>query len=680
MKNYLVVILACLCVFPLHAQKPAMTTDDGMDMVGLSSAMLSPDGNSILYATSEQVWKTNKRKASWHYISPDSSLSYPYFGETATSSIQYSPDGKYLAMKRKGKEHQQLFLMHTRGGEPVKLSSHKTSVGAYKWAPDSKGIFFVSDQIKKDKEKKKLKDGYDHVIIDEGPNGQRKGSWEYIWYIDLATKKAKKLTKQDQLIGNFDISPDGKHILFTARTENRRNQSNRAEIFLFSLKDSSTKQLTDNKAPESRLKWAPDGKSFAYVAADDKEWELREGKIWVMNLESGKYEMLSKNYVGSIRSYYWSADSKTIYFQGLQKTTTNLFSLNVSNGALTNISNRDKGTVGLLDLNPKTQQAVLSIHDHRTPADLYVTDLTTYAPKRLTNLNPRIEDSLALANMEVMTWNSKDGLEIEGLLFLPENYDENKKYPFLLHIHGGPAGVFTDAFRYNYPVWAGLGFVQLCPNVRGSSGYGDELLRGNMNDIGGMDYEDLMSGVDALIQKGIIDPDKMAVRGWSYGGILGGTTITKTDRFKAASLGAMVSDWTSEYGIGFNHDVRLWYIGGTPWENPEGYREKSALTHVKNIETPLLLLHGDKDRTDTEPQSMMFFTALKDMGKTVRYIQFPREPHGFREPRHRRTRDIEEIKWVMKYTLDKDWKPWERKDEKEKKKEEKNTPTQETSP
>ena len=680
MKNYLVVVLISLCVLSLQAQQPAMPTDDGMDMTSLGGAILSPDGKSILYSTSKQVWKTNKRKTTWQYISPDSSLTYPFLGETATSSIQYSPDGKYLAMKRKGKEHQQLFLMHTQGGEPVKLSSHKTSVGSYKWAPDSKGIFFVSNKVQEAKEKKKTKDGYDHLIIDEGPNGQRKGSWRYIWYLDLESKKAKKLTKKDQIIGGFEVSPDGKHILFTARTENRRNQSNLSEIFLFSIEDSSTKQLTDNKAPEGRLKWAPDGKTISYVAADDKEWELREGKIWTMDLESGKYEMLSKNYVGSIRSYYWSEDGKTIYFQGLQKTVTNLFSLDVASGEITNLSNRTSGSVGLMDLNPKTKQALVSIQDHKTPSDLHITGLDAFSPKRLSKLNPKIQDSLALANMEVMTWKSKDGMDIEGLLFLPEGYDENKKYPFLLHIHGGPAGVFTDAFRYNYPVWAGLGFIQLCPNVRGSSGYGDEVLRGNMNDIGGMDYEDLMTGVDALIEKGMIDPDKMAGRGWSYGGILGGTTITKTNRFKAASLGAMVSDWTSEYGIGFNHDVKLWYIGGTPWENPEGYREKSPLTNAKNVETPLLLLHGDKDVTDTEPQSMMFFTALKDMGKTVRYIRFPREPLGFREPRHRRTRDTEEIKWIMKYTLGEDWKVWERKDEKEKKKDTEKATMGETSP
>jgi dipeptidyl aminopeptidase/acylaminoacyl peptidase len=260
-------------------------------------------------------------------------------------------------------------------------------------------------------------------------------------------------------------------------------------------------------------------------------------------------------------------------------------------------------------------------------------------------------------------------MEIEGILVLPHDY-ETGRIPFLLHVHGGPAGVFTNSFRSSFHVWAGLGYAQLLPNVRGSSAYTDDLLRGNMRDIGGGDYWDLMTGVDYVIERGCADRDKMAIRGWSYGGILGGWTITQTNRFKAASLGAMVSDWTSEYGPGFNHDVRLWYIGGTPWENPEGYRQRSALTHVANVETPTLLLHGINDRTDTEAQSMMFFAALKDRGKATRYIRFPREPHGFREPRHQRTRDIEEIKWIQKYVLDIDWTPWEREEEEEEKTEE----------
>ncbi len=316
---------------------------------------------------------------------------------------------------------------------------------------------------------------------------------------------------------------------------------------------------------------------------------------------------------------------------------------------------------------------VYSFSDYKTPTDVYASGLKKFKPVRLTDANPWVREEIALAEMKLIQWDSIKDFRIEGLLHLPPGYGrdgEKKPFPLMLHIHGGPAGCFTNRFNARYHIYAGLGYVQLSPNVRGSSGYTDALRLGNTVDkndgIGKGDYWDLINGVETLIERGIADKDRMGLRGWSYGGILGGWTITQTQRFKAASIGAGVYDWTSEYGPGFNHDVRLWHIGGTPWDNPGAYRQQSALTHVKNVTTPTLLLHGMKDLTDTEPQSMMFFTALKDQGKTVRYIRFPRERHGFREPRHQRVRDIEEIRWMQKYILGREWTPPKRpKKEKE---------------
>ena len=269
---------------------------------------------------------------------------------------------------------------------------------------------------------------------------------------------------------------------------------------------------------------------------------------------------------------------------------------------------------------------VYSFQDFDTPPDLYTAEVDNFEPVRLTDTNPQIAE-LQLGGMQDFRWKSHDGMEIEGLLHLPVGYEEGKSYPLMLNIHGGPAGNFPNGWRSSYHWWAGLGYVAMSANVRGSSGYTDHLREGNTvargDGIGFGDFQDLMTGVDSLIERGIVDPERMGVRGWSYGGILGGWTITHTDRFKAASIGAGVYDWTSEYGPGFNNDVRLWHIGGTPWDNPDGYRNQSALTHAKNVTSATLLIHGIEDRTDTEQQSMMFFTALKDIGAVpVRYMKF----------------------------------------------------------
>jgi dipeptidyl aminopeptidase/acylaminoacyl peptidase len=669
-KTATLLVISFLFIFSGFSQKRNLTTDDGLQMVGLSSSMISPDGQSVIFGKSTLNWEKNKRETKYFYISADGENEYQYIGEDGASSLTYSPKGTYISLKRAVDKKQQVFLMRTSGGEAVQLTKHETSVGSYVWAEDESAIFFIADRAQSKEEEKKKKDGYDSYVVDEGPNGQTADNWNNVWMIDLKTKKEKQLTKGDHLLSSLAVAPNGKKLAFTRRTENRRNQGNLSEIYLYDLEKEEMIQLTDNAAPEGGLQWSPDSKKLAYTAQDDKTWELRNDKIWIMDPSTKDYEMASGNFEGNIQGYYWAKDGKSIYFNGLQRTQSNLYQLNLANKSVNKLTD-SQGILRVYGMSKAQDKVLFSLNDTDKPSDLYVSDLPNFKPKQLTDLNPNFQDSFYLANTRVIQWKSKDGTEIEGLLHLPPDYEEGKKYPLLLHIHGGPAGVFTESFSTRYHVWAGLGYVQLTPNVRGSSGYTDELLRGNMKDIGGGDYEDLMTGVDKLIADGIVDEDKMAVRGWSYGGILGGTVITKTDRFKAASLGAMVSDWTSEYGIGFNFDVRLWYIGGTFWENPEGYRSKSALTNVEKVTTPTLLLHGMNDRTDTEAQSMMFFAALKDLGKDVRYIRFPREPHGFREPRHQRTRDVEEIKWVMKHTLGVDWEPKELLD---KKKEEKVKP------
>ncbi|SMO91198.1 S9 family peptidase [Gracilimonas mengyeensis] len=671
MQKTLLTLLALIVSFSAVAQKRAMTTDDYINMVNLRSSYLSPDGEFVIFGKSKVDWDENEYNTKYYYIPADSGDSYQYLGEEGGSDIKFSPDGKYISLKRRADKKSQIFLLPTQGGEAVQLTEHKSSVGSYEWGADSKTIYFESDVPKSSEEKKKYEAGYDHFFMDEPPHGQSEGEWNHLWKFDIDSKEETKLTHGELIIGSFTVSPDQKRLLYTAKFQNRRNLGNKSEIYLLQIGDSTVTQLTDNDAPEGSLTWLPDNKHFVYSAPDDEEWELRQDKLWKMNVDSKEYEMISGNYNGDMRGYYVSPNGKKIYFQGTEKTNTNLYSLNVDNGRVQRLSDVT-GTFNVMDFDKKRETVLFSKEDIVTPADLYVADLGDLEnPTRLTDLNPFVRDSLQLADYEVVSWESYDGLEIEGIKYTPAEVENDGSAPFLLHIHGGPAGVFTNSFSARYHVWAGLGYVQLAPNVRGSTAYGDEFLQGNMEDIGDGDYNDLMSGVDMMIENEEVDSDKMAVRGWSYGGILGGTVITKTDRFKAASLGAMVSDWSSEYGLGFNYDVRLWYIGGTPWNNPEDYRHRSPATHAADVTTPTLFLHGLNDRVDTPAQSQIFFTYLKDIGKVdTRYIKFKREGHGFREPRNQRTRDIEEIKWIQKYTLGLDWEAWERAEKKDKKSDE----------
>jgi dipeptidyl aminopeptidase/acylaminoacyl peptidase len=659
MRKLALIALAVVLAAPLEAQqRRAMTTDDGLDMVRVGGATISPDGSWVLFSKSKLDWGENERNTTWWRVPADGGEAYRYIGEEGGSNFQFSPDGGMLSFTRSVDEKSQLFLLRTIGGEATKLGDHETSVGSYRWSEDGTQIFFVAPEPKSEEEEKARKDGDDAIFVDEGPNGQQTGEWNNFWVIDVSDGEEKRLTEVDHRVGSFSVSPGGDQIVFTSRSENRRNQQNHSEIRLLDVESGEIRQLTENQAPESRMAWAPDGQRFAYTARTDDQWELMLDKIWIMDPASGDRRMISGAFDGNVGTFVWTPDASALLFSGQQGTNTNLYRLDIGTGAVEPVTSA-RGSLAPSSFSRDRTRMAYVFQDFDTPADVWAGPTDGMAGVKLTDANPWIADEVELGQGEVIRWNSKDGTEIEGILMLPAGHDGGE-LPLLLHIHGGPAGVFRNAFSASNHVWAGLGYAQLFPNVRGSSGYDDELLRGNFEDIGGGDYEDLMTGVDAVIDRGVADPEQLGVRGWSYGGILGGWTITQTDRFKGASVGAMVSDWTSEYGPGFNHDVRLWYIGGTPWENPDEWRERSALTHVGNVTTPTLILHGMNDRTDTEAQSMMFFQALKDQGKTARYIRFPREPHGFREPRHQRTRDVEEIRWIQKYVRGLEWTPWER--------------------
>ncbi|MFQ5722592.1 MAG: S9 family peptidase, partial [Candidatus Aminicenantales bacterium] len=513
--------------------------------------------------------------------------------------------------------------------------------------------------------KARAKKGEDVIYVYEGPNGQtKKGSWSNLWEFCLKSNKETKLTQEKMIVGDFDISPEGKRVIYTFRRDNRRNTGNLAEIAMLNLADRKITQLTHNKAPERRPSWAPDGQRIAYLAPDDKEWKLAQAKIWIMEVNTQHYSLVSDKFKGIISNFKWTPDGQYIIFNATLRTRSNIFELEIRTGKISQLTNRE-GSLRFYSLAADGQRAACLFSDYKSPDDIWLVNFSSGQQMKLTDFNPWLKDRM-LAEMRIIRWKSKDGLPIEGLLYLPPNYQKGQKVPLILNIHGGPAGVFTNRFRAGFHIYASLGYASLCPNVRGSEGYGDEFLRGNSRDIGGGDYWDLMTGVDKVIATGIADPTKLGLKGWSYGGILGGWTLTKTKRFKAAALGAMVCDWTSEYGMGFNFDVKLWYIGGTPWQNLQGYQNKSSLTYIKNVETPVILFHGEQDTTCSIGQSMNYFTYLYEMGKPVRFLRFPREPHGFREPRHQWVRMAEEIAWMQKYINHLDWK-CQRPEEKEEK-------------
>ena len=668
---------ACLIIGASVAGQPrrAMTVDDALDLVQLSLPRISPDGRHVLYTKSELAkWKDNKRTQTIWIVDADGSSTRQFLSSDKDRSPAWAPDGKHVAFlstrdapaDKDGEASDtdaQIWVIPTDGGEATKLTTHKGKIKSFEWTKDSSAIVFVAERGQSDAEKADRKAGDDAIYVDEGANGQGRAEFTELWRVAIVDKAERPITRDDHLlIENFRVSPDGSRVAVVYRRENSRNGQFHAEVATVNSTTGELTTLTHNNAPETNVQWSPEGKMLSYLAPSDTSWELAEDKLWLIPSEGGGApRKLTARFNGDIGQYGWTPDGRAIVFGAAVRARGAAYRVNVADGSVSSIGSSGDwaGRIESISTDGRRGAAVISRPDR--PADIHVIDLATGTATAVTHVNPRAAD-FALAQFRPITWKSTDGLEVEGLLWLPPDYRAGMKVPLLLSVHGGPAGAWQPSFRAIDHVYAGLGWAVLEPNVRGSASYGDALLRGNMKDIGGGDYQDLMTDVDKLIADGIADPDHLAIRGWSYGGILGGWTITQTSRFKAASLGAMVADWPSEYAMGFNHDVRLWYIGGTPWESPDAYRRQSAYTHIAKVTTPTLLLHGERDTTDTIGQSMIFYQALKDRGVPTRFVRFPREPHGFREPHHERIRDTEEIAWLMKYARGIDWKAPERKD------------------
>ncbi len=628
------------------------TVDHAIDMKNVGSVALSPDGRQLLYTVSDLDWDDNERDSHLWIANFDGSDARPFTAEEGDGSPRWSPDGRWVAFTRDADEDadddaakgRQIWLIRTDGGEARQLTTHPSGVREYDWTPDSRRLVFVAADTLSKKEEDAREAGADAVFVNEGSNGQERGSYSNLWWApaDFDDHEARPITRGDRLIGDFAIHPSGDRVAFTFRTENHRNDGHRSEIAVVELTGGEPRVLTHNQAPEGSLLWHPDGR-LLFNAPDLETWELDQGNLYLMDTASGASQQLMPEATLEVRDGRFTPDGRYFDFIALDRTITNFYRLDLRNGRVRAMSDGSGGIRGASWSRGHDRVAFVA-DAPASPAEVYT---ALYGPgmarTAITDVNADIR-ALDLAEPQVVTWTSADGLDIEGLLWLPHG-GRARPGAFVLEIHGGPAGVFSQGFDSDAQILTAHGYAVLQPNVRGSTGYGDALLRGNMNDIGGGDFQDLMAGVDAMIERGVAHPDSMAVKGWSYGGILGGWTITRTDRFRAASLGAMVSDWQSEFGVGFNFDVSRWYLGGDPWANAEYWVERSAYTHADRVSTPTILFHGENDTVDTPGQSMNFHVALRHFDVPTRLILFPREGHGISEPRHHRTRLVEELRW-----------------------------------
>ena len=642
LRTWLAVVLFGSSAFAAGTAAP--TIDQSLSMKTAAGAQISPDGRYVAYMLQESNWDENDFVQQIWIAVTATGERYPLTsGKKSSNDPQWAPDSRRLAFASERDGKRQIYVIAPAGGEAAQLTTEDSGVAQFAWAPDGASLVFTSSgpESKARKDRKEKYGEFDVIGGDYLMN--------HLWQVKVPAEipanlkqlpKPQALTKGEEFsVSGFSWSPDGARIAFSAARDPDLGSSDTEQIYALDLSDLHVRKLATFNGPNSRPRWSPDGKQIAFTTSGGvPNFFYANRRLATVAADGGPARILTQDFDEDANLIDWAADG--IYFAAAQKTNAHLFRLNPETRAIVRISQPEQFSIS----------GASFTKDHRTLAatgaapnhfsEVFMSPTSDFTPKPLTDLSAQWKE-FHLAQREVIQWKSVDGTAIEGVLIKPADYDPSRKYPLLVVIHGGPTGVDVPVLspdRY-YPTerFAAKGALILRPNYRGSAGYGEKFRSLNVRNLGLGDYEDVISGVDALIAKGLVDKDRVASMGWSEGGYISAFITTYSERFKAVSVGAGISDWLTYYVNTDIHPFTRQYLKATPWEDLEIYRKTSPITYVNRAKTPTLIQQGDQDKRVPPPNSYELYQALKDRGVPVKLVFYKGFGHNINKPKQQRS-------------------------------------------
>jgi dipeptidyl aminopeptidase/acylaminoacyl peptidase len=616
---------------------------------------VSPDGKRVVYTVNEAVMTADKSEfvtQIWLANITTKQNIQLTFGEKSSTNPKWSPDGNWIAFTSNRKDNRnQLYLLSLNGGEAEPLTDGKSAVSNFEWSPDGRSIAFTMSDPKTEEEEKNDKGRNDFRWVDENVKLARL----YVLPIQKdanGKREPRKLTTANYHVETFDWSGDGSRIAFSHVKSPVVNDWPTSDIEIVEVASGNVTMLANSPAAETSPIYSHDGKWIAISATDNPPTWPGASFIQIYPANGGQPKVLATSFDAGPGVAGWSSDNKRIYFSEPKGTGTQIYAVDVAANRIEEIKTTP-AVIGALNLNNSGNTFAFVRQTSDTPGDVFVASVADFNPVQITTVNADLKTP-PVGRTEVISWKSKDGKQIEGLLTYPVGYQAGQKVPLILNVHGGPAGVFQQTFiggRGVYPLatFAARGYAILRPNPRGSSGYGMEFRHANRKDWGFGDYQDLMTGVDRVIEMGVADPERLGVMGWSYGGFMTSWIVTQTSRFKAASAGAPVTNLMSFNGTA---DIPAFvpdYFGGQFWEVMDDYQKHSPMFQVKNVTTPTMIQHGEADIRVPISQGYEFYNALKVKGVPTRMLVLPRQPHGPNEPKMQLAVMKANLEWFEKY-------------------------------
>jgi dipeptidyl aminopeptidase/acylaminoacyl peptidase len=611
-----------------------------MQYRAVTETALSPDGSLVAFVLREPVMEEEKSEYLSHVwvVAADGGNPRQFTrGEHSATAPRFSPNGRFLAFSSGRSGASQIWVMPVDGGEARQATDHEGGVGTFRWAPDGSGLAFTAQDPESEERKTAEKEKRDVILVDQ----DYRFSHLYLVEFDFRSPdvpEARRLTEGDFHVTGFDWAPDGTEIAFSHQPDPRINTGRLfGDLSLTDVESGEIRSLVAGEGVETNPLVSPDGEWVAFLSTGDRIEPVGLADVFLVPREGGSRRKLAETMNRSPGILAWSGDGSRIFVQESIRTTRQILAIPADGGPAFPVTG-GQGVHGSLSFDADASHVAFSYEEPETPWEVFLSPTARYEPTRLTDLHagvPRPE----MGRTELLQWQSRDGgFQIDGLLTYPVGWTEGERVPLILNVHGGPAGVFSRSFTggpgiYMLQYFAQEGFAILRPNPRGSTGYGKEFRYANIRDWGFGDMDDLMAGVDAVIEMGVAHPDSLLLMGWSYGGYMTSFAVTRTDRFRAASMGAGLPNLVSMTTTTDIQDYLVAHMGAEFWEDYETYERHSAMYRIANVTTPTQVIHGAEDLRVPFTQGQEFYRALGRLGVPTEMVVLPRTPHGPREPK-----------------------------------------------
>jgi dipeptidyl aminopeptidase/acylaminoacyl peptidase len=673
-----------LAVIVLSAPALAATTptiDQLLNLKSVSRPRISPDGRMVVYEMTETNWKENAYVTHLWLVDVESGRAFQLTrGNKSSDNAAWSPDGHWIAFlterevpsaEKKEKDEskpdaRQIWLIAPEGGEAWMLTKHGAKIDSFRWSEDGKRIAFTAPVLETKAAKDRKEKYSDYEVFEEDYEQNQ------LWTIDVADgAEAKQVTSDTKInVGSFAWSPDGSKIAFGGTSNPLLAFGGSADVYVVDLAyDNAVKKIVALDGPDSNPHFSPDGRQLVFTTSLAQPYYFyANNHIAIVSVDAppatkpADVTDLTSSFDEDSSIVDWAPEG--IYFTALQKTNSHLFRLDPRAKTVARVTAPDTFSISAISFSRDFKTMAYTAGTATSLSEVFVAPTlmsvqpqtgVSVAQKKLTDMSSQLRD-FTIGTVELVSWTSKDSATIEGVLHKPANFDPGRKYPLFVVIHGGPTGIsrplLAPANRY-YPIeqFLARGALVLEPNYRGSAGYGEKFRSLNVRNLGIGDMWDVMSGVDSLIAKGIVDPNKLGAMGWSQGGYISAFLTTNSDRFKAISVGAGISDWMTYYA---NTDITPFtrqYLHATPWEDADVYAKTSPITNIRNAKTPTLIQHGDKDKRVPPPNAFELYRGLRDVGVPARLILYNGFGHPITKPKSNRAVLQHNLDWFDHYVF-----------------------------